>query len=389
MAGLAGTASAIGIIIWLHPPAILATVLLLTGCAVPMWWLEAKRHGHSHSRRHRGTQLRNIKRNLRRIGLIGLMILGAASLQLQRSLAPEWISGLYDFVLPLLVVALIWIIWYLARPLRQAELDTIESLGLVFHRLIGRKRLRHQDRTTLLGWLVKAFFLPLMLAWTHVWASSAWLASDGYRSLASLFVIAMALLYVVDTAFGTIGYLSTSRRIGAQIQSVDATWLGWLSALVCYPPLSVLVLHQWLVYKDGYEWNAWLAGHVWASAAWGGTILLLTGIYTWSTVVFGPRFSNLTHRGIITSGPFRYTKHPAYISKNLSWWMISVPFVSNAGTTVALTHCLALLGVNAIYWVRAKTEERHLMHDPVYRDYAAWIARHGVFARLMRAGRAS
>lgn len=113
-------------------------------------------------------------------------------------------------------------------------------------------------------------------------------------------------------------------------------------------------------------------------------ILALTGVYTWATVVFGPRFSNLTNRGIITSGPFRWTKHPAYISKNLSWWLIAVPFVSQQGAGAAALNCLALLGVNAIYWIRAKTEERHLMQDPVYQEYAAWVAANGWWAKCRR-----
>jgi len=113
-------------------------------------------------------------------------------------------------------------------------------------------------------------------------------------------------------------------------------------------------------------------------------ILLLTSIYALSTVVFGIRFSNPTNRGIITHGPHRFTKHPAYVSKNLPWWLISVPFISAAGAATAAMHCAILLGVNGIYWLRAKTEERHLMHAPTYRAYAEWIANHGIFARIAR-----
>jgi len=102
----------------------------------------------------------------------------------------------------------------------------------------------------------------------------------------------------------------------------------------------------------------------------------------WSTAAFGLRFSNLTHRGIITNGPYRWSKHPAYIAKNLSWWLISVPFIAGAGWMQAVQSCLLLAGVNLIYFLRAKTEERHLGSDPVYRDYARFIDRHGLFASL-------
>ncbi len=106
---------------------------------------------------------------------------------------------------------------------------------------------------------------------------------------------------------------------------------------------------------------------------------MLLGFYALSAVVFGCRFSNLTHRGVLTNGPFRLTKHPAYVSKNISWWLISVPFVSNEGPVEAITMCVLLLGVNAIYFARAKTEERHLSWDPDYVAYALWIEENGIF----------
>ena len=43
-----------------------------------------------------------------------------------------------------------------------------------------------------------------------------------------------------------------------------------------------------------------------------------------------------------------------------------------------------LAGVNVIYYLRAKTEERHLSRDPVYREYAEFIREHGLFSYLRR-----
>jgi protein-S-isoprenylcysteine O-methyltransferase Ste14 len=77
-------------------------------------------------------------------------------------------------------------------------------------------------------------------------------------------------------------------------------------------------------------------------------------------------------------------KHPAYLSKNLSWWLISVPFIAGAGWVVAVQSCLLLGGVNLVYFLRTRTEERHLRADPAYRDYEAYIAEHGLAARLWR-----
>ena len=47
-------------------------------------------------------------------------------------------------------------------------------------------------------------------------------------------------------------------------------------------------------------------------------------------------------------------------------------------------HCLLLLGLNLIYALRAKTEERHMSNDPDYVVYANWIDEHGIFRWIRR-----
>ena len=109
----------------------------------------------------------------------------------------------------------------------------------------------------------------------------------------------------------------------------------------------------------------------------------LTAIYAWATVAFGLRFSNLTDRGIITHGPYRWTKHPAYLSKNLFWWIAGLPFLVTTGDMGEAIRNTALLAiVSGIYYWRAKTEERHLAANPDYAPYAAWMARNGAITRL-------
>src|SRR3546814_15696650 len=71
----------------------------------------------------------------------------------------------------------------------------------------------------------------------------------------------------------------------------------------------------------GSDWGYWLSGHEALLIAWGIALVLLTAVYSWATMAFGIRFSNLTHRGIITHGTYAFTRHPAYISKNMTWWI--------------------------------------------------------------------
>ncbi len=237
----------------------------------------------------------------------------------------------------------------------------------------------------LAGWLVKGFFLPLMFTY---------LCNDlermlGYNLAAlgtfrSWYDFLYFALYFVDVALVSMTYLLSLRLTDTHLRSTEPTALGWAAALVCYQPFWSLINRQYLAYDSGVSWGAWLGGAPVAYALWGTGILSLTGIYVWATVAFGGRFSNLTNRGIITAGPYRYTKHPAYLAKNLSWWMISMPFMVGSSVAQSARHCLLLLALNGIYFVRAKTEERHLATDPVYVQYARWIDAHGLLRFVNR-----
>src|SRR5690606_33230096 len=97
---------------------------------------------------------------------------------------------------------------------------------------------------------------------------------------------------------------------------------------------------------------------------------------------FGLRFSNLSWRGLVNTGPYRYTKHPAYLSKNIYWWLHTVPFVGVASNMDLLRNLLGLSFVSMVYYIRAKTEEHHLMAFPEYHDYSQYINKKGLLARL-------
>lgn len=237
----------------------------------------------------------------------------------------------------------------------------------------------------LLGWLIKAFFLPLMFSFLSGYIADLWAFTlDGERLSQKIYVLLYQSLYFVDVTIGALGYCMTFRLLGTHIRSSEPTLVGWVVALVCYPPFWFGVSDAYFAYDPDWQWGAWLWDSPVLYTIWGCLILLAVGVYVWATVAFGLRFSNLTNRGIITNGPYRYTKHPAYIAKNLSWWLIAIPFVPEDGTIgTAVICCVMLLGVNALYFLRAKTEERHLMADPDYRAYAEWIARHGIFRNLV------
>ena len=240
------------------------------------------------------------------------------------------------------------------------------------------------------GWAVKGFFLPLMFGYAvrNVQTLATMHLLDGAVPLRLWFEWAITTLYFIDVVWGAVGYLWSLRLTDSHQRSAEPSALGWGAALLCYEPFSRSVFPAYFAYGSGPAWGQWFADQPTAYALWGSLILALTAVYTWATVSFGLRFSNLTHRGIITNGPYRWLRHPAYVSKNLSWWLISMPFMVSTHWTDSLRLCAMLLAVNGVYWLRARTEERHLRQDPVYQAYAEAItARRGALWRRLVAGR--
>jgi len=235
----------------------------------------------------------------------------------------------------------------------------------------------------LLGWLVKTFFLALMFTYftrkVHYFrAVDPLVLLTSYKGIYDFFY---QVVYGIDLLFVTVGYIMTLKLLDSHIRTTEPTFLGWFVCLECYQPFWSFSSKNYLAYSDKTSWGYWFGNDI-LFPVWALMILILIGIYVWATIPFGIRFSNLTNRGIFTNGPYRYTKHPAYVSKNISWWLISMPYYSLDGTPEAIRHCLLLLCVNLIYFLRARTEERHLSKDPDYIAYAEYIEKHGIFSWL-------
>lgn len=362
-----------------------AIVLIIAVCE----WMQPRwRISSASALTHRALQ----PLNWRRVGVRGCGMLATAALvALAYALFPEYRGDFYDpywqflrALAPLAWLAPLYLLWA-DRRLADPR-DEYHEFGLA---VLGRWRdwRRPVVARHLLGWLVKAFFLPLMVVYAEneIRATGLALQEIDRQTAMSLYSVCYHLSYMIDLLFCVVGYASATRLFDNHIRSVDSTVGGWLAALICYQPFYSVIGRYYLQYEDGIYWDNWLQAWPALRAIWGSIIVVLLLIYSLSTVAFGLRFSNLTNRGIICDGPYRYSKHPAYLAKNLSWWLISVPFISDQGWGVALRDC-ALLGLlNLVYFARARTEERHLSADSGYVAYALWINEHGLFRGLARA----
>jgi protein-S-isoprenylcysteine O-methyltransferase Ste14 len=170
------------------------------------------------------------------------------------------------------------------------------------------------------------------------------------------------IILSLDTFVFSVGYLLESKALKNVVKSVEPTALGWLVAVVCYPPLnnSTGNILGWYTSDFGDFGNTNI------NITMAIVSLLLFSVYLWATLALGFRSSNLTNRGIVSKGPYKYVRHPAYASKNLSWWIMGIPFIGRYG----IIAIISLTAWTFLYFMRALTEERHLTQDPDYVEYA-------------------
>lgn len=263
-------------------------------------------------------------------------------------------------------------------PLRQSfasreELVVVRGMESLRQRSIrpllraGRHR---RVKSLMLSLPLRFFFVPLMFSSVmglrmHLLLHIAFV-DDPWSSVEFLykwllpFVIKACLF--LDVLIATIAYLVESRWLGSRIRSVDRNWTGWAACLICYYPFHV--------YLDDM-----LPGTSQPTAAWAGTplvdhaLLAATALvhvcWLLPSICLGFRASNLTNRGIVRFGPYRWIRHPQYAFQMLWLTLILVPRIHQTGAIV--TTCVMI----AIYVARCVTEERHLSADPAYRAYCA------------------
>jgi protein-S-isoprenylcysteine O-methyltransferase Ste14 len=305
---------------------------------------------------------------------------------------PEYHGSFYDPLWSLLrrfwlsaVIIAVTYMWFVDGLMREPR-DAYWRLGrLVLGRFSDLRGQGPEIANHFRGWLVKAYFFPLMFVWLHnsVHELIHFDLTGATWSNLRTYDFLYTLVFGVDLLFTTAGYALSLKLIDTHIRTAEPTMYGWVVALFCYQPFFSLMDKQYVAYGGGPGFGSWLAGWPTIRVVWAVAILVLLWIYTLATVAFGVRFSNLTHRGILTGGPYRYSKHPAYITKNLSWWLISIPFL-HAPPVEAIRHSILLGCINMIYFLRARTEERHLSRDPDYVAYALWMNEHGLLRFLGR-----
>jgi protein-S-isoprenylcysteine O-methyltransferase Ste14 len=229
-----------------------------------------------------------------------------------------------------------------------------------------------EEKLAVLFYGVKLFFLPLMINFVFMnWGimiNQIGLFKDegltySLRSFNDIvFPFLLAGILLVDTFYFGFGYLFEASSLDNTVRSVEPTLIGWLVTLACYPPLNGMVTQ--LIGWHANE-NIAVSSEMYTCILH-VLILICFAVYLSATIALGAKCSNLTNRGTVSRGPYAYVRHPAYVAKNVGWWISFVPVMNMFGF-------LSMLAWSGVYYARVITEERHLLQDPDYQAYAEHV----------------
>lgn len=243
--------------------------------------------------------------------------------------------------------------------------------------------------------LLRGYFLPVMLMYLVTYIDKIMVSHSAFvveemgvldqvpgLEILKVFLIVYFYLAAMDVFFASVGYIMAFRFLDSDIRSTEPTFLGWFICIICYFPFWELMIINMFLFElyEGADWRDWFQNlPVAFIVIWGSLVVLAMFFESLSTLSFGIRFSNLTYRGLISSGPFYFTKHPQYIAKLCNRFFYLVPFLSLGGVWGAVEQMMMFGFVCFVYYLRARTEENHLSRFPEYVDYANWMNENGIF----------
>lgn len=300
------------------------------------------------------------------------------------------------WLLPVLVIYTIFIDGYMKQPV-----DIYAKIGQFILKTSPEKILPREWKDHVLSLLLRGFFIAALFCCLHstleyivetlhsedyINLEKGWvLAINNVYAHLDFYATAIWLMSIMMSTMALTAYLSCMRLTDSHIRSMQPHLIGWVTTLIFYAPFITL-LKNFADYEDGIFWEDTILHIPYLNLFWHGMLIATLAITTISIAYFGLRYSNLTHRGIITDGPYRFLKHPDYVARALYGALMTVPFTSYIPDTAAFNGKEAIINTLfytlfcLFYFWRAKAEEKHLSEDPTYVQYALWMNKHGAFA---------
>jgi protein-S-isoprenylcysteine O-methyltransferase Ste14 len=195
---------------------------------------------------------------------------------------------------------------------------------------------------------------------------------DARRAIATRVVtsIPVAVLWILFAVANFTTWRSTHRPNG----------LGAVVLELIVATLFILRRTPWVVSRSPVAWFAAAVGTfgwLWARPAYepiGGIDPLYVGLQLAGVVLAGASVISLgrsfgivaANRGIRTSGPYRFVRHPLYSAYvvTVTGYLLENPSVRNVCLYAAVSVCQV---------ARIREEERTLSADPAYREYCTRV----------------
>jgi protein-S-isoprenylcysteine O-methyltransferase Ste14 len=247
-------------------------------------------------------------------------------------------------------------------------------------------RATYAEKHALMFFAIKLFYGPLMInsALVEYRAFPEFLRQIRFGdSLLNFcdksYLLLVSGVFLLDSVLFIVGYHTESGLLRNRLRYAETNPWHILVCVACYGPFNMVTSaffgpsnhNPYILFRGDVTHPAtWILR---AAAAF--FLLLLTA----ASLSLFTKASNLTNRGIVDWGPYRYIRHPGYLGKNMFWLMTLLPalvpytaapqfswlgYLTFCGVTV-----WGFLGWGAIYFLRAVTEEKFLMRDP---DYVAY-----------------
>lgn len=303
---------------------------------------------------------KKLKESARRY-LAGLVVYGAGLvIYTQTNYYRSFIGNDTLFVLKTLFAIYVFAGW----PFQLLNINVKDHKPSILLKIRGVE-IDKKTKTTLLFFLVKLFYVPIMLNFflsngrgVYQIIAARLIAHDLAFNFRTGYTDLFTIVFAVDTLYFAIGYLVEHPKLKNVVKSVEPTILGWVVALASYPPFNGFSTR----YLGWYSSDYFFFPDYYIDMTLKIVAVACLALYLWATLSLGWKSSNLTNRGIVTNGAYKYLRHPAYTGKLIVWWITALQHFS-------LGMILSMTAWTILYGMRAITEERHLSADPDYKKY--------------------